>query len=519
MKKILMTALIPLLCACGTVVPDISVLVPESPETPVVVAASPAEDEPALNFIWQEVSGAEGYSWLLADEDGEIVDCGKTGLTSVTVGGLESGFRYDFMVKSFNGNGGESAYSAKVSCETRLPLDENDFYSLWYNGKDIFIGGRRVNRADFPKARIMKMSEISWSFLAKPFDDGQDGGILFIDNSETAYKATAAARTIGRGRIIIGRWRNANQPVFKINGNGAFLWTFDGDVMLRNVTLSAFQTTRPLFAGASGSAQGEAEFLFEDCTLLNSCVSYGIFTEFEAARAVPKAMRFDNCILRANASFFACSGRTATAESSVTSEYFESMQNLQSLTFNDCVFAPATLAEGATDVFAENVVRLAKRGVLVGLYHPNYSFDSLDIIFSGCSSFDLGPGNGTQGLVDVTTLHSATFTDCVFHHSASMRNMYLTNVLLTCPADASYTVTETYSNKVGDYVMSYGPKSKFTGNGGACNAKITVQDGLFGECRAVENYFPKSASLPESIGAEYETKYWIAPTTSEKTEK
>ena len=362
------------------------------------------------------------------------------------------------------------------------------------------------------------MSEITWNFLAKPFDDEQDGGILFIDNSETAYKATAAARTIGRGRIIIGRWRNANQPVFKINGNGAFLWTFDGDVMLRNVTLSAFQTTRPLFAGASGSAQGEAEFLFEDCTLLNSCVSYGIFTEFEAARAVPKAMRFDNCILRANASFFACSGRTATAESSVTSEYFESMQNLQSLTFNDCVFAPATLAEGATDVFAENVVRLAKRGVLVGLYHPNYSFDSLDIIFSGCSSFDLGPGNGTQGLVDVTTLRSATFTGCVFHHSALMRNMYLTNVLLTCPADASYTVTETYSNKVGDYVMSYGPKSKFTGNGGACNAKITVQDGLFGECRAVENYFPKSASLPESIGAEYETKYWIAPTTSKKTE-
>ena len=514
MKRILTAVLIPLFCACGTDVPDVSVLVPESPETPVVTEASSAADEPALNFSWQAVSGAEGYSWLLADEDGEIVDCGKTELTSVTVGGLVSGFRYDFAVKSFNGNGGESAYSAKVSCETRLPLDENDFYSLWYNGKDIFIGGRRLNRTEYPRARIMKMSEISWSFLAKPFDDEQDGGILFVDNSETAYKATAAARTIGRGRIIIGRWRNANQPVFKINGKGAFLWTFEGDVLLRNVTLSAFQTTRPLFAGVSGGPHGEAEFLFEDCTLLNSCASYGIFTEFEAARAVPKTMRFDNCILRANASFISCSDRKATAASDATSEYFKSMQHLGSLTFNDCVFAPATLAEGAADVFAENASRLAKRGALVGFYHPNYSFDSLDITFNRCSAFDIGPESGTQGLVDVTTLHSAVFSGCIFHHSASVKNMYLTNVLLPCPADASYTVSETYSNKAGDYVMSYGPKSKFTGNGGTCDAKISVQDELFGECRPAEHRFPKSASLPETVGAGYETKYWIVPSNS-----
>ncbi len=89
--------------------------------------------------------------------------------------------------------------------------------------------------------------------------------------------------------------------------------------------------------------------------------------------------------------------------------------------------------------------------------------------------------------------------------------MYLTNVLQTCPADASYSVTETYSNKVGDYVMSYGPKSKFTGNGGTCEAKISVQDELFGECRPTEHRFPKSASLPEQVGAGYETKYWINP--------
>lgn len=516
--RTLFLAFLPLLaasCAQGVLAPE-EPLLPESPGVPQEVVAEPVEDDGSmLCFRWREVPGATGYSWSLSDEDGDIVDCGKTALTSVRVEGLVGGFSYGFAVKSCNDNGGESEWSPRISGSTALPLDENDFYSMWYNGRDIMVGGRVVNRAEFPRAQVRKMSEISWDFLSRPFDDEEAGGILFIDNSATAYKATAAARKIGRDRIIIGRWRNANQPVFKINGNGAFLWTLEGSVMLRNVTLTAFQTTRPLLAGVSGDPHGEADWRFEDCTLAGTCASYGIFTEFDASCAVPGSMRFDNCILRANASFFACSDRKTTVEpENPTSAWFEAVQNLKSLTFNDCVFAPATLAEGQTDVWSDGVTRLAKRGALVALYHPNYRFDQLDISLSRCTSVDIGPGSGTQGLIDATTFRSLSVSGCIFWHSATIRNMYLANVLQNCPADASVSISDTWSNKVGDYIMAYGPKSKFTGNGGSCNAKISAQDILLGDCRPAENRFPKSAELPAEVGASYETKYWTSPESS-----
>ena len=118
---------------------------------------------------------------------------------------------------------------------------------------------------------------------------------------------------------------------------------------------------------------------------------------------------------------------------------------------------------------------------------------------------------GSQGMVDFTTVRNLNFDHCVFYNTKTINNMWLANTVLKCNRDANYTVSSTYSNKVGDYILKYGPKSNFTTNGGTCNAKITEQNDLFGNCEATKHYFPVSSSVSDA-GASYDTKYWIEPT-------
>ncbi len=468
--------------------------------TPCTVAsAKPADEEATKAFegqLYIALARAEyaGIQFIVTTDDGKMYVARSSKALD-----LRAGTGHDILYLNLN-----LAGKAEIS---------DDFYGQYNAGLDITICGNVINKRTYPKAQVKTMAELTWDFLKSPFDDEANGGILFIDNSAAGcMEETADAREIGRDRIIIGRYRNANQPVFRINGSGAYLWFLDGNTMFRNVTLSLFRAYRSLFAGKSGADHGVSEFFFEDCTLTNTNTSYGIFTESSAEFAVPKSIRFDNCILRANASFFSCSERktSLTSKDSPTSAYFESMQNLKSLTFNECVFAPATLASGKTDVFSDSVTRLAKKGVIVAMYHPNYRFDDLDISFSHCSSYDLGPASSTQGIVDVTTVHSVTIANCMFWHSATIKNMYLTNVLQNCTS-ASYNVSATYSNKVGDYIMESGPATKLSAGGGTYKAYINSQDDLFGTCEPAKHYFPKSPTFTKVAGADYAKKYWIVP--------
>lgn len=463
-----------------------------------VASAKPANEEATKNFdgqLYVAMARAEyaGIQFIVTTDDGKMYVASSSKPLD-----LSAGTGHDILYLNLN-----LAGKSEIS---------DDFYGQYNAGLDITICGNVINRRAYPKAQVKTMAELTWDFLKSPFDDEANGGILFIDNSAKAYKATAATREIGKDRIIIGRYRNANQPEFKINSANSYRWFFDGKVMMRNVTLSSFNTKMPLFTGEEGATHGESEFFFEDCTLTNTNASYGIFTETSANFAVPKSMRFDNCILRANASFFSCSDRhTEDKYVGVTSAYFESMQNLKSLTFNECVFAPATLATGKTDVFADSVTRLAKKGVIVAMYHPNYKFDDLDISFSRCSSYDLGPGSSSQGLIDVTTFHSVMVENCMFWHSAAVSTMYLTNVLQNCTG-AYYDVKAAYSNKV----MNPGSKSMMAPNGEHWSATITSQDDLFGACEPAKHYFPKSPTFTMVAGADYGKKYWIVPSSQQQ---
>lgn len=472
-----------------------------------VASAKPANEEATKNFdgqLYVAMARAEyaGIQFIVTTDDGKMYVAASSKPLNLTA---DTG--HDILYFNLN-----LAGKSEIS---------DDFYGQYNAGLDITICGNVINRRTYPKAQVKTIpNEMTWDFLASPFDDETNGGILFIDNDSSAdsYKATASTKEIGKDRIIIGRYRNANQPVLRINKAGAYRWMLDGKVMMKNITLSSFNTSMPLFTGKDGAAHGVSEFFFEDCTLTNTNTIYGIFTETSASYAVPKSMRFDNCILRANASFFSCSKRTTVAEKTDAEgdALFTSVQNLKSLIFNECVFAPATLATGKTDVFGASVTRLAKKGAIVALYYPNYTFDDLDISLIRCSSYDLGPESSTQGIIDVTTIHSVKVANCMFWHSATIKNMYLTNVLKNCTGGVSYNVSATYSNKVGDYLMSFGPKSKFIANGGSCVATVTQQDDLFGACEPAKHYFPKSPTFTMVAGADYGKKYWIVPSSQQQ---
>ena len=154
--------------------------------------------------------------------------------------------------------------------------------------------------------------------------------------------------------------------------------------------------------------------------------------------------------------------------------------------------------------------------MLIALYHNNYSFDDLDVSFSYCSSYDMAAPQGSQGMVDFTTVRNLNFDHCVFYNTKTINNMWLANTVLKCNG-AKYTVTATYSNKVGDYMLKYGPKSNFTNNGGTCSATITEQNELFGICEPAKHYFPISSAV-SNAGASYDTKYWIVPTSQSSEE-
>ena len=410
------------------------------------------------------------------------------------------------------------AYSAPV-----LALDQDDLYSVWLHGEDITIAGQTVNRGMYPKAQLKTMSEITWNYLASAFDHAENGGILFIENSSKAHKATAANRTIGKDRIIIGRYRNEHQPIFRINGDKAYMWTFEGSVMMKNITLSSFRTSRPLFAGKDGGTHGASQFYFDDCTLTNTATNYGIFSENTATWAVPSSMRFDNCILRSNAEFFSAAGK-GTGSTTAESASMVSMQNLKSLVFNNCVFAPATVADADNTngefISSKTVSRMAKNGALVALYNINHYFDDLDITCCDCTFYDMGASNANRGVIDVTTVGDVKIERSVFYNSAIAQKTLLCNAVKMCPSASLKVVSSFYQNPSVSQGMAGGSATNLKGSPADAtrySVSFNAKSGMFADPQPQNHYFPRSLDFTDA-GATYDTKYWIVPTPEQQPE-
>ena len=405
-----------------------------------------------------------------------------------------------------------------------LAYDEDDFYSVWYHGRDITIAGQTVNRATCPKAQLKTMSALTWDELAKPYDDAKEGGILFLDNDPAVqtYKATTSNRTIGENKIIIGRYRNAAQPLFRYTVDGNYAWAMSGTVMIKNVNFSLFQSKpgRPLIIGTTNYGDGKSEFYFDDCTLI-SVGGKGIFACNASTWSVPKTMRFDNCILRADASFFNTSESNPTA--TLPSAVFNKMAALENLTFNGCVFAPVSSSNTANAKLDEQVSTLNSDGVLVNLCRPNHKLDNLNVSFRYCSFYELGPATPQYAMVYLTTMKSLNVEQSVFYSSAWAKNAYLLKILENCPEGATYSGSAVYTNSINNDNRQYlavGASSAFTGFGITRTLTITNKGtvALFGDAEPLKHYFPKAIDFTDDAGASYDTKYWIVPTSQPSEE-
>ena len=402
-----------------------------------------------------------------------------------------------------------------------LAYNEDDFYSVWYHGRDITICGNVINRGSHPKAKcIMTNASDMWTVLGANYTDETNGGVLFIDNSAaTNYKASSISRTFGKDKIIIGRYRSANQAVLRLNNNAEnadtkYYWVLDGKVMIKNITLSSFKASRSLFVGKAGAAHGASQFYFEDCTLTNTSTSAGILMENDASWAVPSSMRFDNCILRANAEFISADGK-GTGTTTAVSEKMVAMQNLKKLEFNNCVFAPATVtsSDNTNGRFTNStaVTRLAKNGAIVALYNINHYFDDLDITLNYCTIYDMGASSANRGLIDVTTVGDVVIDNTVVYNSVIGYKTLLLNAVKMCPSASLKVTASNYENPSDSQGMAGGSASNIKGSpadDSRYSVSFSAKAGMFGTAEPNVHYFPAVTTS----GASYDTKYWIEPT-------
>ena len=403
----------------------------------------------------------------------------------------------------------------------------DDFYGQYNAGLDLTICGNVINKKTHPKAQLKMMEGLAWDVLAKDYSHETDGGILFIDNNvnntaDNFKDAGTSNRAVGKDRIIIGRYRNANQPLFRITATSSLSWALKGKVLVSNVSFATFQGARPVITGASGVDDGASEFYFQDCTLI-SMRGKGIFACNSSSWSVPKSMRFDNCILRADASFFNTSESNATV--TTTSKVFNKMAALESVEFNNCVFAPVSSSNPSGAIVDNEAKPLNVDGILVNLYRPSHKLDKLNISFSYCSFYDLGPATSTNAMVHVTSMQSAHFEYCIFSNSEWVNNAYLLKVPETCPSGATYSGKAVYTDMNGDiedqqnkHYLAVGSASALTDVGITRSLSITNKKAaaIFDACQPATHYFPKASTFTENGGASYDTKYWVVPTLAAK---
>lgn len=379
--------------------------------------------------------------------------------------------------------------SSSASCI--LP-DMDDFYSIWRSGNSFSICGEVISKASYPVAKTFSASSVNEAF--------EKGGLCFVDNSSESRVwnySGARAKKMCAGTVMVGRFKSFPQPVirqsFATDNQGCFY--FDGDVKFLNYRIESKDNSYGVFQGKSGVANsGNHVFRFQDCTLINSknyLISFN-----NGSYAVPKAMYFDNCIIRVKS--------MVVYGGSNTSNHPE---KLETLSFKNTVIAP--YSEDST------VSPTKTNGCLVNFGTTVSATTGLNIDMSYCTIYDYQPSIKTRGLIEVKDYANFSMDHIAFYHSsyAGFDSKYYTiyGLQTSTVQTGGIYVAASYSNTIEGQTMQHGTgnKSGLTPSPRSWQCTITSAPKTVDtdNMDPAKDYFPVSSGL--DAGANYQSKYWI----------
>jgi len=378
--------------------------------------------------------------------------------------------------------------------------DPNDYLSMYNNGIDFTICGEVINKATYEsthgEAITLSVSSINTAFTTK--------GIYFVNNTTSGGTWTYSkdrTKAMVAGTVLIGRYKNKPQPTMKstfaTDKQGCFI--FNDGVKILNYRIEGKDNSYGVFQGKSGvEKSGEDTFRFQDCTFVNE---NNYLTSFNnASYAVPKAMYFDNCIIRV-------AGTVINGGSNTTNK----PEKLETLSFKNTVIAPYD----ATSPTSAN-------GCLFNFGSTDTATTALNIEMSYCTIYEYQASTKSRGQIEVKDYANFTMDHTAFYHSSY--DGYTSNYYVIYGNAAStvktggISLTASYSNKVGDVMrQGAGNKTNLAPSPRTWSATVSEanQTVITSEVNAEKDYFPVEIIVEgksKAGGASYETKYWVLNT-------
>lgn len=389
--------------------------------------------------------------------------------------------------------------------------DPNDYLSMYNNGIDFTICGEVINKDTYGDAQTLAANGINPAFTTQ--------GIYFVDNSKENRTWTYSGNRIKpmvAGTVLIGRYKNYPQPVMKqayVNEKepdkseiqGCFI--FNDGVKILNYRIEGKDDAYGIFQGKEEVADsGQDTFRFQDCTFINPNKYLTSFNN--STYAVPKAIYFDNCIIRVKGTVIYGGG---------SKEGFAGKpEALETLSLRQTVIAP--YSDG------ETVSPTKGNGCLFNFASTYIQpTPALNVEMSYCTIFDYEPSSKSRGLIEVKDYDSISIDHTAFYHSsypAFTANYYTLYAASKCSAgEGGISVTATYANTVSGETFRHGSGNKtnltneLKRTPWSLNVTEVKQTAITNSVDATKDYFPvqviKTDDSTAAGGASYDTKPWV----------
>lgn len=357
---------------------------------------------------------------------------------------------------------------------------ENDYYAQYIAGRDIIINGEIYNIANNGEAKLVDVSEMTIA-------DINDGGVIFVDNTDASEEKAINGNIITGAAIVIGRYRDSQPAIkFETTAGAANQVRIQADIVLKNMSISSSHTAS-MFVCSDAAAN--ISLTLEDCTLTNTAGS--AILRDAGTNASVENVAINNCVIE-----FAegCnSGSCVIAYHSSKTDF-----SAKSMKVNNCViYAPTTFPAGIISL-GYNGLKTTTADVEIGVTDNTlYNITSPNVVVRAWQAKSLVVNNNvayneSDGVKSyLTAIYDETFTP----EKVEVTGNYLYTPFVS--GSNSWSLMHTGSYQVN-------PEDNFL-HSQAQNCILTDQVNL------ETGYIPVNTSVvANGAGADYDTKYWIA---------